>query len=139
MIIDATDSILGRIAAVAAKQALKGEKVDIINAENAVVTGSKQQVLAKYKQMRERGGPYHGPYIPRQPHMLLKRTIRGMLPHKQERGQLALKRIKCHIGVPEGLVGKEAEKVANASIAKLQTSRFITLKQLTKELGVKQR
>ena len=48
MIINADGLITGRLASYAAKQALLGEKVDIINSEKACITGSKPQILEKY-------------------------------------------------------------------------------------------
>ena len=38
MIIDATELIVGRFATVAAKKALLGERIDIINCEKAIIT-----------------------------------------------------------------------------------------------------
>ncbi|MBU4242076.1 MAG: 50S ribosomal protein L13, partial [Nanoarchaeota archaeon] len=62
MIIDATNTIMGRVAATAAKKALEGEKVDIINSEKAIISGKRSTVVARFRQQRNRGGPYHGPY-----------------------------------------------------------------------------
>ena len=45
MIIDATNIILGRLASFAAKHALLGETIEIINCENAVITGNKKRTL----------------------------------------------------------------------------------------------
>jgi len=139
MIIDAENTVMGRVAATAAKKALEGETVDIINSEKAIITGKRSEVVERFRHQRNRGGPLHGPYIPRTPHMLLKRVIRGMLPYKKARGMEAWKRIKCHIGVPENLKTGKTETLKNAGIEKLQTAKYITLNQLTKELGVKQR
>ena len=49
MIIDAKDLIAGRIATVEAKKALLGEEVSIVNAELAVITGRKKNIMEKYK------------------------------------------------------------------------------------------
>ena len=57
MIIDAKDLILGRLASFAAKQALLGETVDIVNAEESVITGNKRWIIAHYVQARDRGNP----------------------------------------------------------------------------------
>ena len=133
MIIDATDLIIGRMATVVAKKALLGEKVDIINCEKALISGSKKDVLAKFKARRERGQPTKGPFIPRRPDMLVKRTIRGMLPYKQEKGLKAFKRIKCYLGVPEGM--EKAETIKEAHISKLPTLKYITIGTLSRELG----
>ena len=40
-IIDASECIMGRLASSVAKTLLKGEEVHIVNAENAVISGSK--------------------------------------------------------------------------------------------------
>ena len=48
-VIDATDLILGRLSSIIAKKALLGEKIDIINSENAVITGKKEFILRNYK------------------------------------------------------------------------------------------
>jgi large subunit ribosomal protein L13 len=68
MIVDGTGLVLGRLAAFVAKQLLLGEKVDIINSEKVIITGSKQDILSKYKQRRDRGTPSRGPFFPREPH-----------------------------------------------------------------------
>ena len=137
MIIDATGLIMGRIATVAAQKALHGEQVDIINCESAVVTGNRNMLVEKFYHQRHRGGPFHGPFVPRQSHLLLKHVIKGMLPHKLTRGREALARIKCHIGVPKELEGKKAETIEKASSDRLQTTKYITLKELSFGLGAR--
>ena len=49
MIIDATDLIVGRMGAFAAKKVLLGEKIDIVNCEKAAVSGSRENILAKLR------------------------------------------------------------------------------------------
>ncbi len=139
MIIDATNMILGRVATVAAKKALEGEKVEIINAEKAIITGKRSEIVANYTNRRKRGNPFHGPIIRRTPHMFVKRAIRGMLPYKKERGKTAFKKITCHKGVPETLKDKKSITLNNSGIEKLQTAKYMTVEQLTKELGAKER
>jgi large subunit ribosomal protein L13 len=137
MIIDATNLIVGRIATIVAKKALLGEKIDIINCENAVLTGSKKQILEKFKQRRDRGVPLQGPYYPRMPDMLVKRMIRGMLPWKRNRGRVAFKNIKCYIGVPEELKDKEATTIEEANISKVPSLKYVHIKNISKFLGAK--
>ncbi|MEA3378743.1 MAG: 50S ribosomal protein L13 [Nanoarchaeota archaeon] len=137
MIIDGTDIIIGRLAAYVAKKSLEGEKIDIINAEKTIITGSKKDVFGKYKHRRERGTPSAGPFFPRKANLILKRTIRGMLPYKKSRGEEALKRIKCFIGVPKIFEGKEFKTLKSLSIAKLETKKYLTLSKLAKLLGAK--
>ena len=136
MIIDATDLLLGRLATVAAKRALLGEEVIVVNCENAIVSGKKDNVFAKYKQRRDRGSPSTGPYFPRYPEQIVKRTIRGMLPYKQPKGRDALKRVKCFRGMPSEYEGK-AESIKEAHAGKLTTLNFVVLKEISKFLGAK--
>src|SRR3989344_7656110 len=137
MIIDATDLILGRMATVVAKKALIGEKIDIINCENAVVTGDKKNILANYKQKKDRGIPLHGPYFPRYPDRLVRRTIRGMLPWKRTRGREAFKRVMCYISVPEQFKDKKIETIKEVNVEKLPNTKYLTIKDICKYLGAK--
>lgn len=137
MIIDATDLILGRLASFAAKKSLLGETIDIVNCENTVITGNKVLAFDEYKKKVRRGIPAHGPFFPRMPDMLVRRTIRGMLPYKRERGKEAFKRIKCYISVPEQLKGKKFETIAEANIAKVPSLSYVTVKEICKKLGAK--
>ncbi|MBT4541067.1 50S ribosomal protein L13 [Candidatus Woesearchaeota archaeon] len=137
MIIDATDSVMGRIAAVAAKKALLGESINIVNCENAIVTGRKVRVLADFKQKLDRGIPLKGPYFPKQSDRIFRRAIRGMLPYKKERGKEAFKRIMCHIGVPDKFSSQKLELIGDASVSKLPNVKYVYLKDIAKHLGGK--
>ena len=129
MIIDAKNQIIGRVATFAAKKAMLGEQVTLLNCEQAVITGSKADIIARYMQRIARGQPGQGPYISRRADMLVKRMVRGMLPYKKERGKAALSRIRCYIGEPEEAKG-EAVTVKGAETSKLQNFKYITIKQL---------
>lgn len=129
MIIDANNLILGRLASFAAKQALLGEKVDIVNANNTVIIGDKRIVFARYKQKIDRGDPHHGPNFPIRPDRILKRTIRNMLPHRKYKGLKAFKNIKCYLSVPENMNKSEMITVEQAKL-KSTTLKYISLKEL---------
>ncbi len=143
MIINAENKILGRMAGYAAKQALLGERVIIINCERAVVSGNKRDILEKYKARRQRGIPAKGPFYPKRADRVVKRTIRGMLPYKQEKGKKALKRVRCYVGFPEQikeLIDSGKEKIIELKqfdVDKLPNTKYLTLKEITKELGAK--
>lgn len=137
MIIDGTDLILGRLAGFAAKKAMLGERIDIVNCENIVITGDRRQILERYRLRKARGSPARGPYFPRMPDMLIKRTIRGMLPYKQEKGEKAFKRVMCHIGVPDNIKDKKFETIEEANISKVPNLKYIAIKEICKEMGVK--
>jgi large subunit ribosomal protein L13 len=130
VIIDATNGILGRIASFAAKEALKGKSVVVLNCANAIITGKRGTLISIYHRKRARGGSsLKGPFFPKHPHRLMKRTIRGMVPYKKERGRLALKRIKCLADTP-----KEYEQAKKISFSSSPKSKNITLEELSKEI-----
>ena len=136
-IINAENLIMGRIGTVVAKRALLGEKIDVVNCEKAIITGSKKNILAKYKARRERGQVLKGPYIPRRPDMFVRRMLRGMLPYKQEKGKRAFKKTMCYIGVPEEFKDKKLETIENADIKKLPTLKYLTVGEVCKQMGAK--
>jgi len=136
MIIDAQDMIVGRLATFVAKRALMGEEISIVNAEKAVITGTPDQVFAKFKRKRELGAPLVGPHFPRTSERIVKRIIRGMLPYKQTRGREALDRIRCYNGIPKEFEGK-AQKFEEYNVSTTYAN-FITIKEISKKLGAKQ-
>jgi large subunit ribosomal protein L13 len=137
MIVDASDLIVGRFATVVAKKSLLGEKIDIVNCDKAVLTGTKANVLAKYQRKRSMGTPAKGPFFPKMPDRFVRRVIRGMLPYKLTKGSDAYKRIMCYIGVPEEFEGKTFETVKEANISKLPNLKYIKVGEICKLLGAK--
>ncbi|MEM3374268.1 MAG: 50S ribosomal protein L13 [Candidatus Woesearchaeota archaeon] len=138
ILIDATNTILGRMAAYAAKYALEGNKVVIVNCEKAYVSGSKQDVFADYLNRLERGTPRKGPFIHRMPDKLVRRTIRGMLPYKKAKGREAYKRVLCFVGVPEEYKNEKPIELDNkVKIEKLPTLKYVDLLTLSRRLGAK--
>lgn len=97
IIIDGENALLGRLASFSAKQALHGKEVRIVNAEKVVISGNRDFIIGEYLIKRKR----RKVKFPSQPERILKRTIRGMLPHRKGHGLEAFRRIKCYIGMPE--------------------------------------
>ena len=137
MIINAEHLILGRFATVAAKKALMGEKVVIVNCEKAMITGAKSRILADYKERKDRG-TYKGPFMPRLADRFVRRTIRGMLPYKQPKGKAAYDNISCHIGIPKEYEGKEFAVLKEADVSKLTSQKYISVRDVCRYLGAKQ-
>jgi len=137
MIIDAKDTILGRLSSYVAKQALLGNKVDVINCEECVVSGRKHQIMDKYIRRLHRKAPGKGPYFYKKPDLFIKRAIRGMLPFKRARGRTAFKNIKCYIGVPENLKNEKLLTIKGANIEKLQSADYLKVKDICKTVGLK--
>lgn len=135
IIIDLNNMILGRIATKIAKLALNGETINIINCDNAVVSGHKKRVLADYKRRQSMGIHTKGPFLPRMPDRFVKRTIRGMLPYKTPRGREAYKRIKCYAGVPEQFAKEKPKIFEDCKLEKLPTIKYVSVKNICKFLG----
>jgi large subunit ribosomal protein L13 len=137
MIIDASNLILGRVGTYVAKKALLGEKIDIINCENIVVTGKRESIFQKYDRTLQRGIPSKGPFVYRKPDRFVKRAIRGMLPYKRGMGKIAFKNIICHQGIPESLKDKKFETINNAGIDKVPNLKYVKVKDICVHIGAK--
>ena len=133
-IIDAEGATLGRVSTIVAKRLLEGQEVFVINSEKAIISGKKPMIKKRYKQKREVGTYRKGPFFPRTPERIVKRTIRGMIPYQTPHGRTAFKRLKCYIGVPKEFEGKKFESIKSAE---KQPVDFVTVEELSKSLGAK--
>ena len=133
-IIDATELILGRMASIVAKRLLQGERIVIVNAERAIISGKRLSRVKEAKTFLEVGHPGKGPFHPRRPNQILRRTIRGMLPRKKPKGQEAYKRLRVFVGAPEEFKGEETQTIPDADAGKLKCP-YIALGELAKEIG----
>jgi large subunit ribosomal protein L13 len=135
---DAENQILGRMASVIAKQLLNGEKVVVVNCEKSILAGDKKKKVEFYAHRFERGDPIHGPFFPRQPDRIFRRTVRGMLPWDKTRGRNAYKNLKVFVGIPEEMKNSAKEKIKAAEHEKLR-GRFTTLGEISQMIGAKKR
>lgn len=135
MIIDGTNLILGRVATFAAKRALEGESVILVNCEKIIMTGKKKSLLDDKKYSESIGHPFHGPFTAKMPDRIVRRVIRGMLPYQYGRGKKAYRRIKCFMGIPKEYKTQKLETVKNADASKLNTLKFITINDIAKIYG----
>jgi len=128
-LIDGKNAILGRLASYAAKEALKGEEIVIVNCEEIIITGNKKNIKGKFEERRERvGSSQKGPKISRVSEKIVKRTIRGMFPdHRQGRGREAYKRVKCYNKIP-----KEFEDKKMIKAGKEKKGKFVRIKEILK-------
>jgi large subunit ribosomal protein L13 len=111
-IINAEDTIIGRLASVVAKRLLLGENIIIVNAEKGLISGDPGFIAKKYLQryhIKTKSNPLKGPFYPRKPDQVLKKTIRGMLPYRKTRGKEAYKRLKVFANFPGVFQDKEIE------------------------------
>ncbi|MBU1197674.1 50S ribosomal protein L13 [Candidatus Micrarchaeota archaeon] len=130
MIIDASQAIVGRLAATAAKAALEGEDVIIIHIEKAVLSGDPKAIVERYmkrRRIQNKANPDQSTKWPKREDYLFKRIVRGMLPKHSERGTQALKRVMAYRGAPSEYAGKAKRfKAVSDSL----TCRFISLEEL---------
>lgn len=138
IIYDAENQILGRICSKIAKDLLNGEKVFVVNCEKAVVSGNPKYIQKRYLEKIWRGDVKHGPFFPRTPDGIFRRTVRGMLPWHKAKGRKAYKNLKVFIGLPEEFKGKELKKVKEADASKLKT-KFMSLGEISLAIGAKKR
>ncbi len=133
-IIDASNCVYGRLSTLVAKDLLNTEdKIIIVNAAKTVVTGSRKYVLERFLTRRDIGSVRKGPYYPRVPKAILKRSIGDMLPKKTTRGKEALRRCIVYDGVPSEF--KDAEKVVLEKALNKKVSGYVTLADIAKTMG----
>ncbi|RLE50562.1 MAG: 50S ribosomal protein L13 [Candidatus Methanomethylicota archaeon] len=138
IVVDASGLRLGRAASVIAKKLLEGKKVIVVNSEKAVISGSRQAVIERYKRRMERrtwkNPEKVGPKRERRPDGLFYAAVKGMLPRKTPRGKEALSRLRVFIGIPPEYEKMEKITIPEASLEKLK-GPYITLMELSRELG----
>jgi len=137
IVINAEKKVFGRIASFAAKQALKGEEVVILNAEKAIMSGTKEFTLKKFRKwlgMRGKGNPEKGPHYSRMPDKILRTAVRKMLP-KTNRGKDLLSGVKVFIGIPEEYRDKKQAEVNEANPK--NPKNFVVVGDICRLLGAK--
>ncbi len=146
LVFDAQDKVLGRLASHVASTLLvtrrEGDpkRVIIINAEKAIVTGAKDRILADYDRKYKLNHPRKGPFFPRMPDMILKRTVRGMLPYqKNSSGRNAVRDLRVMIGTPANLAGDELPDGHawgdSSSFERDLPQKFVRLGEISAHLG----
>jgi len=132
-VVDARDCIVGRIASNVAQRALDGERIAVVNAEDAVITGREEDVVDTYRT-RANLSSDRGPKYPTRPDGILKRSVRGMLPHKKTRGREAFSNVRIYLGNP---YEEDGEVIEGTSLDRLSTIKFVQLGDLSEQLGAK--
>jgi large subunit ribosomal protein L13 len=135
-VIDASDLILGRMASKVAKRLLLGEQITIVNAEKATLSGKKLSRIKEAKAFLDVGHPRKGPFHPRRPDQIVRRTIRGMLPHRQPRGANALRQLRVFLGVPHELKAASLQTIPEAHVSRLKCP-YVTMAEFAKQIGYK--
>jgi len=135
-VIDASGLILGRMASKVAKRLLSGERIIIVNAEKAAISGKRFSRVKEAREFLSIGHPGKGPFHPRRPDQIVRKTVKGMLPRRQPKGEAALKRLQVFLGVPTELQNRAFQTISDAQVSKLKCPHF-TVGELAKEIGYK--
>jgi large subunit ribosomal protein L13 len=131
LVVDARDCILGRVASEVAQRAMDGETVAVVNAEAAVITGNESSTMETYRARAEVGSD-RGPYYPKRPDGILKRSVRGMIPYKTTRGREAFENVRVYVGNP---YDEDGEVLEGTSLDRLSNIKFTQLGEISAKLG----
>ena len=144
-VIDAKGLILGRLASAAAELLMLGQKekrddrVIIVNAEEVVVSGRKSRVMETYQAKYALNHPRKGPFFPRMPDKIVKRTVRGMLPvNRKKSGRRAFGNLRVEIGCPSHLKDELPPGHARPDLPEKtskEPERGVTLNEICRVLG----
>ncbi|MFA1611905.1 50S ribosomal protein L13 [Halobellus rubicundus] len=133
VVVDARNCIVGRVASEVAQRALDGETVAIVNAEDAVITGSEEDVMSTYRK-RANVGSDRGPHYPTRPDGMFKRSVRGMLPTDKDRGREALSNVRVYVGNP---FDEDGDAIEGTTLDRLSNIKFLSLGEISENLGAK--
>ncbi len=128
------------MAATVAKTILQGHSVIVVRCEALNISGSFYRNKLKYLEfLRKRCNinPARGPFHFRAPCKIFTRIVRGMVPHKTERGKQALVRLRAFEGIPTPYDKKKRVVVPSAlrTLRLKPRRRFTELGRLSTEVG----
>jgi large subunit ribosomal protein L13 len=139
VVVDATNCIAGRMCSHVSKLLLQGNRVAIVNAEKAMLSGNRYKTIESYKEhlgINSVTNPIHGPFHPRRPDTILSKMVRGMVPKLKPHGISAFKHLRVYMGVPEPLKGTKMESFNDSKITKPE-SYYISIAEVAKQIGWK--
>jgi large subunit ribosomal protein L13 len=139
IVVDATNCIAGRMCSHVSKLLLQGNKVAIVNAEKAMLSGDRYAVIRQYKEHLEINSvtnPIHGPFHPRRPDTMLTKMVRGMVPKQKTTGIEAFQRLRVYIGVPEEMKASKMQSFDDSKITKPE-AYYISMGDVAKQIGWK--
>lgn len=140
VVVDATNCIAGRMCSHVSKLLLEGNRVAIVNAEKAMLSGNNRyKTIELYKEHLEINSvtnPIHGPFHPRRPDTILSKMVRGMVPKRKSSGITAFKHLRVYIGVPEEMKNAKMESFDDSKITKPE-AYYISIGEIAKQIGWK--
>lgn len=158
VVLDASNMVLGRLASETA-QILLGKKekitgtdpqgktttvqvkaddfVYIINAEHCIILGDPKKTTQRYLDRAHKKvltNPRRGPFHPKQPEVIVKRAVRGMLGWKKPSAKHRYKKLRVYVGSPDQDFSKNAISFPHASADKTLSKR-ITVGELGRRIS----
>merc|ERR1712109_174011 len=141
VVIDGRGHMNGRLASIVAKLILNGQKVVIVRCEEINISGNFYRNKLKYLDFLKKRcnvKPSRGPFHFRAPSKIFWRTVRGMTPHKTERGKDALKLLQTFEGVPPPYDKKKMVIPSALKVLRLKSGRkYCSLGRLSHDVGWK--
>lgn len=134
--VDFSNVVLGRAASKVAKALLNGNNIVIVNAEKAVMRGTRNGVMQKF--IRRQGWTAKGntqlrsANMSRMPDRLVKWTIKHMLPIEKASGRTALDKLEVYVGVPVRF-DKKIEQWSD--VQNKEKKNVWTMEKISHELG----
>lgn len=127
--IDAENQIMGRLASKVAEIINQGQDVTVVNANQALISGQKEEVVDKYRKRKEIGSRYKGPFYSNNPAGILKQTIAGMLSDKAGTGKLKVRNQEGKVEAEDFIRFEDADKT------NLKKKKYIYLEELAAALS----
>ena len=137
IVIDATNLVLGRMLSYAAKKALEGQEVVLLNVSKAIISGEKRSMVQRARtrlKTRTLASQDKGPRHPRKPETYVRRALRGMLPFKKPLGKRAYRRVRVYADMPNDYLQIPREKVPGAEASKLRCP-YMLVEEFSREIG----
>ncbi len=139
IVVDATNHVAGRMCSHVSKLLLQGNKVAIVNAEKAMLSGNRYKTIEQYKEHLEINSvtnPIHGPFHPRRPDTILTKMVRGMVPKQKTHGMEAFQRLRVYIGVPAEMKSANMQIFEDSKITRPEAN-YISMGDVAKQIGWK--
>ena len=120
------------------KLLLKGNRVSLVNCEKIMMSGTRDNIIKEQREFLEINSIInykHGPVHYRRPDTMIRKMIRGMLPHdRKPSGKEAHKRLRTYIGSPKELKSIEKIQFEKAKIKK-SPSNYTTMGEIGRVIG----
>lgn len=134
--VDAKGMVAGRLATHIAQKIIKGEKVIVVNAEEAIVVGGRESVMEKYKRRVDaavKSNPNYGPKYSRVPSRMFRKMVRNMLPTTKRAKERIIKSLMVYNAVPKEYASEKLAVFEQARCNERQS--YMTFKQIGQLLG----